>query len=140
MAILINTAVAVLATVVLIVRFKVNPVISLVIGSVYLGLSAGLGVTKTVETITGGFGEIMVEVGLLTPPVGTTLFISSSIARVGAGAKPRVFAATSAFARSRMAVMLARQSASSLNGRRSSTLPPPLATRRPRPCPGSTSR
>ncbi|NMR31609.1 GntP family permease [Crystallibacter degradans] len=65
MAILINTAVAVLATVVLIVRFKVNPVISLVIGSVYLGLSAGLGVTKTVETITGGFGEIMVEVGLL---------------------------------------------------------------------------
>ncbi|QTG81287.1 GntP family permease [Arthrobacter crystallopoietes] len=65
MAILINTAVAVLATVVLIVRFKVNPVISLIIGSVYLGLSAGLGVTKTVETITGGFGEIMVEVGLL---------------------------------------------------------------------------
>jgi gluconate:H+ symporter, GntP family len=64
-AILINTAVAVLATVVLIVRFKVNPVISLVIGSVYLGLSAGLGVTKTVETITGGFGEIMMEVGLL---------------------------------------------------------------------------
>jgi gluconate:H+ symporter, GntP family len=62
---LINTAVAVLATVVLIVRFRVNPVISLVIGSVYLGLSTGLGVTKTVETITGGFGEIMVEVGLL---------------------------------------------------------------------------
>lgn len=64
-AILINTAVAVLATVLLIVRFKVNPVISLVLGSIYLGLSTGLGVTKTVETITGGFGEIMVEVGLL---------------------------------------------------------------------------
>lgn len=64
-AVLLNTAVAVLATVVLIVRFRVNPVISLVIGSVYLGLSTGLGVTKTVETITGGFGEIMVEVGLL---------------------------------------------------------------------------
>lgn len=64
-AILINTAVAVLATVLLIVRFKVNPVISLVLGSIYLGLSTGLGVAKTVETITGGFGEIMVEVGLL---------------------------------------------------------------------------
>ncbi|MFL4472990.1 GntP family permease [Paeniglutamicibacter sp. MACA_103] len=64
-AILINTAVAVLATVLLIVRFKVNPVISLVLGSLYLGLSTGLGVTKTIETITGGFGEIMVEVGLL---------------------------------------------------------------------------
>ncbi|WP_426734562.1 GntP family permease [Glutamicibacter sp. 2E12] len=64
-AILINTAVAVLATVVLIVRFKVNPVIALVIGSLYLGLSTGLGVTKTIETITQGFGDIMVEVGLL---------------------------------------------------------------------------
>lgn len=64
-AILINTAVAVLATVLLIVRFKVNPVISLVLGSLYLGLSTGLGITKTIETITQGFGDIMVEVGLL---------------------------------------------------------------------------
>ena len=64
-AVLINTAVAVFAAVVLIVRFKVNPVIALVIGSVYLGLAAGLGVEKTVKTITSGFGEIMVDVGLL---------------------------------------------------------------------------
>lgn len=64
-AILINTAVAVLATVVLIVRFRTNPVIALVIGSIYLGLSTGLGVTKTVETIAGGFGDIMTDVGLL---------------------------------------------------------------------------
>lgn len=64
-AILINTAVAVIATVVLIVRFKVNPVISLVIGSAYLGLAVGLGVKKTVETISTGFGDIMMEVGLL---------------------------------------------------------------------------
>lgn len=45
-AVLINTAVAVIAAVVLIVRFRVNPVIALVIGSVYLGLAAGLGVEK----------------------------------------------------------------------------------------------
>jgi H+/gluconate symporter-like permease len=64
-AVLINTAVAVIAAVVLIVRFRVNPVIALVIGSVYLGLAAGLGVEKTVKTITSGFGEIMVDVGLL---------------------------------------------------------------------------
>jgi GntP family gluconate:H+ symporter len=64
-AILINTGVAVLATVLMIVRFKVNPVIALVLGSLYLGLSTGLGVTETIETITSGFGEIMVEVGLL---------------------------------------------------------------------------
>lgn len=41
--IVVNTAVAVLAVVVLIVRFRLNPVISLVIGAVYLGLTAGLG-------------------------------------------------------------------------------------------------
>lgn len=64
-AVLINTAVAVLAAVVLIVRFRVNPVIALVVSSVYLGLAVGLGVEKTVKTITSGFGEIMVDVGLL---------------------------------------------------------------------------
>lgn len=64
-AILINTAVAVAAIVVLIVRFKFNPIVALVLGSCYLGLAAGLGVEKTVEAITGGFGDIMAEIGLL---------------------------------------------------------------------------
>ncbi|SFU11570.1 GntP family permease [Arthrobacter sp. ov118] len=64
-AVLINTGVAVLAAVVLIVRFRVNPVIALVLASVYLGLAVGLGVEKTVKTITSGFGDIMVDVGLL---------------------------------------------------------------------------
>jgi GntP family gluconate:H+ symporter len=64
-AVLINTAVAIIAAVILIVRFRVNPVIALIIASVYLGLAVGLGVEKTVETITAGFGEIMVDVGLL---------------------------------------------------------------------------
>jgi H+/gluconate symporter-like permease len=41
-AILINTAVAILAIVVLIVRFKLNPLIALVIGCLYLGLATGL--------------------------------------------------------------------------------------------------
>ncbi|MCU1519381.1 MAG: putative gluconate transporter, partial [Pseudarthrobacter sp.] len=36
-AVLINTAVAVLAAVILIVRFRVNPVIALVLASIYLG-------------------------------------------------------------------------------------------------------
>jgi H+/gluconate symporter-like permease len=62
---LINTGVAVLAVVLLIVRFKLNPVVALVLGSAYLGLSTGLGVEGTVDAITGGFGEIMAEVGLL---------------------------------------------------------------------------
>jgi len=60
-----NTAVAIIAVVVMIVRFKLNPVISLVVGSAYLGLVVGLGPEKTIEAITSGFGEIMAEVGLL---------------------------------------------------------------------------
>lgn len=64
-AILINTAVAIVAIVVLIVRFKLNPLIALVIGSCYLGLAAGLGVGKTVETVGKGFGDILAEIGLL---------------------------------------------------------------------------
>jgi H+/gluconate symporter-like permease len=64
-AILINTGVAVLAVVLLIVRFRLNPVVALVLGSAYLGISTGLGVDGTVEAITGGFGDIMAEVGLL---------------------------------------------------------------------------
>ena len=42
--IMINTAVAILAVVVMIVRFKFNPVVSLVIGSAYLGLATRMGV------------------------------------------------------------------------------------------------
>jgi H+/gluconate symporter-like permease len=64
-AIIVNTTVAIIAVVVMIVRFKFNPVVSLVVGSAYLGLAVGLGVEKTIEAITKGFGDIMAEVGLL---------------------------------------------------------------------------
>jgi H+/gluconate symporter-like permease len=56
---------AVIAVVVMIVRFKFNPVVSLVVGSAYLGLAVGLGVDKTIDSIMTGFGDIMAEVGLL---------------------------------------------------------------------------
>ncbi|AII06144.1 MULTISPECIES: GntP family permease [Rhodococcus] len=64
-AILINTTVAVAAVVLMIVRFKFNPVVSLVVGSAYLGLTTGLGTAETVDVISTGFGDIMAEVGLL---------------------------------------------------------------------------
>ena len=64
-AVVVNTAVAIVAVVVMIVRFKLNPVVALVVGSAYLGLAVGLGVEATITAITGGFGEIMADVGLL---------------------------------------------------------------------------
>ena len=62
---IVHSAIAILAAILLIIKFKVDPVISLLIACVYLGLATGLGATGTVEAITGGFGEIMAEVGLL---------------------------------------------------------------------------
>ena len=51
--------------IVLIIRFKVDPVISLVLSSLYLGLATGVGFLGTIKAITTGFGEIMTKVGLL---------------------------------------------------------------------------
>lgn len=62
---ILHSAIAIIAAIVLIIRFKVDPVISLVLACIYLGLATGLGVDGTIEQITGGFGEIMAEVGLL---------------------------------------------------------------------------
>jgi len=63
--ILLKTGVAVLGIVVMIVKFRINPVVALVVGSMFLGLVTSLGLDETISTITGGFGDIMAEVGLL---------------------------------------------------------------------------
>ncbi|WP_435741735.1 GntP family permease [Nocardioides sp. SYSU DS0663] len=60
-----HSAIAILGAILLIIRFKVDPVISLLLACIYLGLATGLGAEGTVTQITGGFGEIMAEVGLL---------------------------------------------------------------------------
>jgi gluconate:H+ symporter, GntP family len=59
------TAAAILAIVVMIVKFRINPVVSLVIGAAGLGLATGMGATGTTEALMKGFGDIMLEVGLL---------------------------------------------------------------------------
>lgn len=61
----VHTAIAIVLVVGLIIWVKVDPVISLVIASLYLGLAAGVGFADTITAITEGFGSIMAEVGLL---------------------------------------------------------------------------
>ena len=61
----VHTAIAIVLAVGLIIKFKVDPVISLLVASLYLGLAAGVGFAGTIEAIAMGFGEIMAEVGLL---------------------------------------------------------------------------
>ena len=49
--IVLHTVIAILAVVLLIVVAKVDPVISLVIGTLYLGVAAGLGFGDTIGTL-----------------------------------------------------------------------------------------
>lgn len=58
-------ALVIVAVVVVIVRFRINPVIALGLGAAAIGLLTGLGPADTVATMTAGFGEVMMEAGLL---------------------------------------------------------------------------
>lgn len=79
--VVLHTAIAIVLVIGLIIRFRVDPVISLVLGSLYLGLASGVGFTGTLEAITTGFGEIMAKVGLL---IGFGVVIGSLLHATGA--------------------------------------------------------
>ncbi|MGJ9413724.1 SLC13 family permease [Aeromicrobium sp. CF4.19] len=49
----------------LILVAHLDPTISLILGSIYLGFTGGLGASGTVESITSGFGSTMADLGLL---------------------------------------------------------------------------
>ena len=79
--IVLHTAIAILVIVLLIVVAKVDPVISLVIGTLYLGVAAGLGFADTIGTFVQGFGDIMAEVGLL---IGFGVLMGTLLTAMGA--------------------------------------------------------
>jgi gluconate:H+ symporter, GntP family len=79
--IVLHTVIAILAIVLLIVVAKVDPVISLVIGTLYLGVAAGLGFADTIGTFVQGFGDIMAEVGLL---IGFGVLMGTLLTAMGA--------------------------------------------------------
>ncbi|HIZ36843.1 MAG TPA: GntP family permease [Candidatus Ruania gallistercoris] len=53
------------AIAVLIVRFKLNPALALLLGTIFLGLTTGISPADVVEGINSGFGSLMADVGLL---------------------------------------------------------------------------
>lgn len=59
------TAAVIVGIVVMIVKLRINPVVSLVSGALVLGLATGLSPLETADTAMKGFGDIMYEVGLL---------------------------------------------------------------------------
>ncbi|WP_193107125.1 GntP family permease [Brachybacterium sp. FME24] len=79
--VILHTVIAIIGIVGLIIKAKVDPVISLIIGSLYLGLATGVGFSGTIGAITTGFGDIMAEVGLL---IGFGVLIGSLLHEMGA--------------------------------------------------------
>ncbi|QHC57942.1 SLC13 family permease [Rathayibacter sp. VKM Ac-2760] len=74
-------ALVIVAVVVSIVRFRVNPVLALAVGAAAIGLLTGLGPVDTVSTMTRGFGEVMMEAGLL---IGWGVLIGAMLNEMGA--------------------------------------------------------
>jgi GntP family gluconate:H+ symporter len=79
--IVLHASIAILAVIGLIIWLRVDPVISLVLGSLYLGIAGGVGLTGTLTAIAEGFGEIMVEVGLL---IGFGVLLGALLYAMGA--------------------------------------------------------
>ncbi len=83
--VLVHLVIAVVGVILLIVRAKINPVISLIVGSLYLGVAGGLGFDDTVAAVNTGFGDLMAEVGLIIGfgvMIGTTLSVTGTMQRV----------------------------------------------------------
>ncbi len=84
-AVLIHLAIAVVGIVVLIAWAKINPVVALVVGALYLAVAGGLGFTGSVTAVNTGFGNLMAEVGLIIGfgvMIGTTLSATGTMQRV----------------------------------------------------------
>jgi H+/gluconate symporter-like permease len=77
---LLHIAITVAIVVGLIVVVKINPVISLVIGALYLGIAAGLGYEDTTTAVTEGFGNLMAEVGLI---IGFGVMLGALLSAMG---------------------------------------------------------
>ncbi|GAB46952.1 GntP family permease [Mobilicoccus pelagius] len=80
-----HTTIAILAIVLLIIKGKVDPIIALVVGCLYLGLASGIGFEKTVDAITEGFGDIMAKIGLLIGfgvLIGSLLHVTGTFERL----------------------------------------------------------
>ncbi|WP_291049759.1 SLC13 family permease [Herbiconiux sp.] len=74
-------ALVIVAVVVVIVRFRVNPVIALALGAAAIGLLTGLGPVDTVQTMSQGFGDVMMEAGIL---IGWGVLIGAMLNEMGA--------------------------------------------------------
>ena len=85
---LVHTGIAIVGVIVLIVALKIHPVYSLLAGILYLGIAGGLGLSGTLEALSGGFGDIIAKIGLLIAfgvTMGTAMSELGAIDRIVSG-------------------------------------------------------
>ncbi|MUK87564.1 GntP family permease [Ornithinibacillus sp. L9] len=64
----------------LVVKFKINVAISLVMASLFMGLASGLGLLGTLDGISQGFGGLMTDLGI---PIGLGVILGKLISDSG---------------------------------------------------------
>ncbi|MCI9509906.1 MAG: GntP family permease [Angelakisella sp.] len=62
--ILVNMAIALVIIMVMIMKLNINPVVSLFVGGMYVGIICNLGMAKTVSVFASGFGGTMTSLGI----------------------------------------------------------------------------
>lgn len=77
----VNLIIAIAIMIALILIPKMNPAISLVVASIYMGVTCGLGFVTSIETIATGFGDMMASIGL---PIGFGVILGQLMSDTGA--------------------------------------------------------
>lgn len=76
-----NLVIAIAIIIIGIVVVKMNPAISMVIASIYMGVSCGFSFSETTEIISSGFGNMMMSMGL---PIGFGVILGQLMSDTGA--------------------------------------------------------
>lgn len=79
----VSLAVSIVIILFVILKLKLNPAIALVLGSIFMGITTGLGAAETIDTISSGFGNLMTGIAL---PVGFGVILGQLLSDSG-GAK-----------------------------------------------------
>ena len=77
----VNLAISIAIILFLVLKFKINPVISMILASLYMGISCSLGFMDTITSINSGFGALMTGIGF---PIGFGIMMGQILEDSGA--------------------------------------------------------
>ena len=77
----VNLAISIAIILFLVLKFKINPVISMILASLYMGISCSLGFMDTITSINSGFGSLMPGIGF---PIGCGIMMGQILEDSGA--------------------------------------------------------